>query len=217
MADSLVDYYSQRAAGYDAVWQRADPERQTEQRAIATAMQALFRKRRVLEVACGTGYWTQFLAETAASITAVDAAPAMLDLARKRDFPQPLVSWIEGDAYNLTGLGGPFEGGLANFWISHVPKRRLDGFLRGFHANLAPGAVVFLADNVFVEGLGGQLVSHPDREDTFKLRRRNDGTGQEVLKNYYGAEELNRMLTPYAAELDINVGSCFWWAQYRLP
>jgi len=38
----------------------------------------------VLELACGSGWWTPLLARRARSVTAVDAAPEMLALARQR-------------------------------------------------------------------------------------------------------------------------------------
>jgi demethylmenaquinone methyltransferase/2-methoxy-6-polyprenyl-1,4-benzoquinol methylase len=38
----------------------------------------------VLELACGTGHWTPLLAARARSVTALDAAPEVLALARRR-------------------------------------------------------------------------------------------------------------------------------------
>ena len=52
----LVDYYSRRAPEYEAMWHRDEPVRQAEQAVIASEMGRLLRGRRVLEVACGTGY-----------------------------------------------------------------------------------------------------------------------------------------------------------------
>ena len=49
-------YYAQRAAYYERVYFK--PERQADLRAIEAALPAHFAQRRVLEVACGTGWWT---------------------------------------------------------------------------------------------------------------------------------------------------------------
>ena len=65
---SLVDYYRASAPLYDGVYQK--PERQDDLREIERWVAAVFAGRRVLEVACGTGYWTRFIAATATSVTA---------------------------------------------------------------------------------------------------------------------------------------------------
>ncbi len=56
ITDQMRGYYAQRAAYYERVY--AQPERQDELRAIEAALPAVFAGRRVLEIACGTGWWT---------------------------------------------------------------------------------------------------------------------------------------------------------------
>ena len=43
--------------------------------------------------------------------------------------------------------------------------------------------IVFVADNVYVPGIGGELVRKSSSADTFKLRELGDGSKHEVLKN----------------------------------
>jgi ubiquinone/menaquinone biosynthesis C-methylase UbiE len=213
---TLPEYYSWRAPEYERMWYRDDAVRQGEQAAIVGAMKNVFGGRRVLEVACGTGYWTKFVAESAEWVCGLDASPGMLTLARAKGLSPDRVEFREGDAYALAGVPGCFNGGLANFWISHVPTARRDEFLRGFHRRLGAGAAVFLADNVYVPGLGGELVVYPGVADTFKRRALPDGSHHEVVKNYFSADELRKILTSHATELHVHVGKCFWWANYRV-
>ena len=70
MGDDLGEYYRKRAEEYEEIYHREDPIRQHEQDLITYSMQEALKDRDVLEVACGTGYCTQFLSETARSITA---------------------------------------------------------------------------------------------------------------------------------------------------
>lgn len=210
--DPLVEYYTRRAPEYESMWHRQDPARLGEQAAMASALKATCQARRVLEVACGTGYWTQFAAAAAAEVIALDLSPKMLAIAQSKNLAR--VTFVEGDAYNLANLPGPFTTGLANFWFSHVPKRRIKEFLDGFHAQLHSGARVFIADNVFVPGIGGELVSHPGMEDTFKLRQLADGSSHEVLKNYYDAARLREIFQNRGGDLDIRIGRNFWWLSY---
>ena len=82
----------------------------------------------------------------------------MLAIARSKTLPADKVEFRQGDAYALDSVPGPFDAGLANFWFSHLPKSRIDEFLTTFHARLVRGAVVFMADNVYLPGIGGELI-----------------------------------------------------------
>jgi len=97
------------------------------------------------------------------------------------------------DAYALKELEGDFNAGCANFWFSHIPKDRIEEFIRAFHHRLGKGAVVFMADNLFVEGVGGRLIRKEGDPNTYKIRELSDGSAHEILKNYYGKEELIRI------------------------
>ena len=210
--DPLVDYYTNRAPEYESIWYRDDPVRQGEQTAMALAIEAGCHGRRVLEVACGTGYWTRFAAAAATEVVALDLSPKMLALARAKNLVR--ATFIEGNAYEVANVPGPFTAGLANFWFSHIPKRRIDEFLDGFHRQLSPGARVFMADNVFVPGVGGELVSRLGTDDTFKLRELTDGSRHEVLKNYYDAAQLREFFQNRGIDLEIKIGKSFWWLSY---
>ena len=72
----MQSYYAARAGEYDTVYQK--PERQADLRQIEQWLPTVLAGETVLEVACGTGYWTQFLAPVASSIVAIDAAPETL-------------------------------------------------------------------------------------------------------------------------------------------
>ena len=78
----MQGYYAARAPEYDAIYRK--PERQTDLRAIEQWLPARFDGARVLEIACGTGYWTQFIASVARHVTALDAAPETLAIAEAR-------------------------------------------------------------------------------------------------------------------------------------
>ena len=210
--DPLADYYTNRAPEYESIWYRDDPVRQGEQTAMALAIEAGCHGRRVLEVACGTGYWTRFAAAAATEVVALDLSPKMLALARAKNLVR--ATFIEGNAYEVANVPGPFTAGLANFWFSHIPKRRIDEFLDGFHRQLSPGARVFMADNVFVPGVGGELVSRLGTDDTFKLRELTDGSRHEVLKNYYDAAQLREFFLNRGIDLEIKIGKSFWWLSY---
>ena len=59
---SLRDYYAARAAEYERIYDK--PERQQDLAAMRAAVPPLFTGRDVLEIACGTGWWTRLIART---------------------------------------------------------------------------------------------------------------------------------------------------------
>ena len=80
----------------------------------------------VLELACGTGHWTGQLLRHAGEITAVDASPEMLQIARARVESDKvrfvcadIFSWAPEQRYDVVFFGS---------WLSHVPLERFDAF-----------------------------------------------------------------------------------------
>jgi SAM-dependent methyltransferase len=211
----LRRYYDQRAPEYEQIYLPRDEQHGRELGILARELRAALAGRRVLEVACGTGYWTACAAQVAKAVTATDASLAMLAEAREKILP-PNVTLQLGDAYDLAAIDGEFDGALGMFWLSHVPRGRLRSFLDGLHARVAPGSVVFLADNVHLAGVGGELLPADAAGDTYKLRRLADGGRHRVLKNYFSEAELTDLLTKGTSDRTIRVGTHFWSARYRV-
>jgi len=213
--NDLATYYGLRASEYEQIYQREDSVRQREQAAIAQSMMAILRGRRVLEVACGTGYWTQFVVNVAKHVVAIDVSFEMLEMARAKNMPASKVEFVQADAYKLDTVAGMFDACLANFWFSHIPKARVYEFLVSLNKKLVSGSVVFMADNVYMPGVGGELITRVGSEDTFKIRKLSTGSKHLVLKNYYGEKELRAIFSPRVRELEVHVSKCFWWLSYR--
>jgi SAM-dependent methyltransferase len=94
-------YYAQRAAMYERVYHK--PERQADLRAMEAALAPLFAGRRVLELACGTGWWTPHGASQAQRWLATDINPETMALARQKRLPG-CVQFASLDAYTWQGL-----------------------------------------------------------------------------------------------------------------
>jgi SAM-dependent methyltransferase len=212
---ALRRYYDQRAPEYEEIYTPRDATHGHDLGELSRALRDALRGRRVLEVACGTGYWTAAAAQVAREVVATDTSLPMLSEARDKRLP-PHVRFCEADAYDPTPAGEGFDGALAMFWLSHVPRHRLREFLEHLHGRLAAGARVFFADNVHVSGVGGDLTAPDANGDTFKVRRLADGSRHRVLKNYFTDDELRALFEPYAEDLVFHRGRNFWSASYRL-
>jgi demethylmenaquinone methyltransferase/2-methoxy-6-polyprenyl-1,4-benzoquinol methylase len=212
-ADVMRAYYAARAAEYDRVYDK--PERQQDLRAIERWLPSVFGSKSILEVACGTGYWTRFLAPVAARITAVDASIETLNIANAR-VAAPHVQFIVGDAYRLPVAPLAFDAGFAGFWFSHVPRARVAAFLRGFHGAMASGAKVVLLDNRYVDGSSTPIAEHDAEGNTYQMRRLDDGSKHRVLKNFPSEEELRHAFAGVARELRLHEWQHFWALEYRV-
>jgi ubiquinone/menaquinone biosynthesis C-methylase UbiE len=76
-----VDYYRRRAGEHDVT---AYGDVVAARARIARLVAEMRPAGSVLEIACGTGLWTQALAGWADTVTAIDAAPEMVAIARDR-------------------------------------------------------------------------------------------------------------------------------------
>lgn len=212
MSASMQDYYAARAPEYDRVYLK--PERQADLRAIEAWLPTRFEGARVLEVACGTGYWTRFLAPVAVSVLGVDAAEETLAIARSR-VAEGSVRFQAGDAYALPASEPRCNAAFAGFWFSHVPKSRVREFLAGLSAVLAPGSSVVLLDNRYVQG-SSSPVSEPDAAgDTWQARPLADGSVHRVLKNFPAEADLHGDVAGLGSVVEYRAWPYFWALHYR--
>jgi SAM-dependent methyltransferase len=209
--EALLQYYEARAEHYDGIYAGSPPPWVA---LMVADLQRTLTGRRVLEVACGTGHWTELAAAVAEHVTAADASPAMRAIAATTLAECANVRIAAADAYRLEDVGRDFTGGLAMQWLSHVPRARWPEFLTGWHACLVPGAQVFLADNQLTPPWDALLVQ--DGADSYEPRELPDGTEHLVLKNYPSEGELRVLFAPYE-DLRITMGERWWWLSYRLP
>jgi 2-polyprenyl-3-methyl-5-hydroxy-6-metoxy-1,4-benzoquinol methylase len=81
----------------------------------------------VLEIACGTGLWSEHLARHATHLTAIDTAPEVIDLNRQRLENQDHVSYEQADIFNWQPPKR-YDAVFFSFWISHVPADHFELF-----------------------------------------------------------------------------------------
>lgn len=206
-------YYAARAPIYDEVYLR--PERQDDLRWLRDRIGPWFAGRAVLEVACGTGYWTQFIAPAATRMTATDALDEPLAFARLRPGTGK-VTFLRADAYALPATLGSFDAAFAGLWISHVPVTRRREFLAGLHARLLPGARVVLVDNTEAQCARLPIAGRDDDGNTYQQRPLPDGSTHRVLKNFPSEQELRALLDDASSGAQYWRGGHFWALSYAV-
>jgi ubiquinone/menaquinone biosynthesis C-methylase UbiE len=196
-------YYRARAPEYDEWWQRRDRydwgeeqllEWQRQVAVLDDALTAFGATGSVLELAEGTGWWTERLARTADRLTVVDSSPEVLALNRER-VGRSDVNYVVADLFDWQA-DSRYDVVFFSFWLSHVPRRRVGGFWSLLDSCLAPSGRVFLIDN--------RNDPQPERaaKDAFvikydtdlHLRRVKDGSEYRVVSVMYEPGELQSLI-----------------------
>lgn len=211
----MKDYYAARAKEYDRIYLK--PERQQDLRELEAWLPLEFSERHVIEIAAGTGYWTQFLIKEAKSLVALDSANETFEVARSRlgaDAEQ--VRWIVGDAYDIPQPASLYDAAFAGFWFSHVPIARQRAFLEGLNRVLSPGATVVLLDNLYVEGSSTPISELDAEGNTYQIRPLADGSEHCVLKNFPTQTHMHELIEGLGVNAAFKRWQYFWAFQYTV-
>lgn len=212
----MVSYYRDRAEEYDKGAYEANkrPEIQPDIQATTRILQEVFAGKSVLEIAAGTGFWTEKIAQTARSITATDINQSMVNVARTKQYPKGNVTFRAADLYTLDGI--PLHEGLfGGFIFSHILKQDLNRFIDTINKYVVPGGTIVLMDN------NRKINQNQDRTDehgnNYRLRTLEDGSKHEIVKNYPTEQELKDLLRTRSTGIDFKNLEYYWILIYRTP
>jgi 2-polyprenyl-3-methyl-5-hydroxy-6-metoxy-1,4-benzoquinol methylase len=181
-----IDYYRRRAGEYDAT---AYGDVTAARARIARLVAEMRPAGNVLEIACGTGLWTEALARWADTLTAIDAAPEAVAIARDRVRPAR-VSFEVADVFTWDP-GARFDVIFFSAWLSHVPASRFGQFWQVLERLLIRnGRVLFIDEHVDEHGKETYV---PGRDEVIE-RRLNDGSTFRVIKNFVDPQEMELRL-----------------------
>ena len=194
-------YYQARAPEYDAWflrqgrYDRGEAHRaqwEAEVERLEQALATFAPTGDVLELACGTGWWTERLSKYGASLTAVDASPEVLELNKKR-LPSARIDYVQADLFSWRPER-TFDTVFFSFWLSHVPPERLEGFWDTVRRCLNPGGRVFFIDSRYTSDATAKDHTLNSPEAHSVTRRLDDGQTFEIVKVFYEPERLEAQL-----------------------
>lgn len=205
-----VAYYRERAGEYDEWWFRTGRyDHGAELNAawhadVATVEGALCawlearRPRNALELACGTGLFTRWVAPRVEHLTALDASPEVQAINRARvasanvDYAlADLFAWEPDRRYDLVFM---------SFWLSHVPDDRFAQFWRRVRAALADGGAAYVIDSGWDTTSTAKNHARPDREAGIAERKLNDGSEYRIVKIFHEPVDLAHRLAALGLE-----------------
>ena len=207
----LKDYYRRRAPVYDDVY--TYPERQDDLRFLEQYVSRQFDGNDVIEIAAGTGYWTQFVSQRARTILAMDITQEALAQIKGRHITCPIQTRVS-DAYALDDIEEGFDGAFAGLWFSHIPLKRQREWLQMLHSRLDPGSTVLLLDNSAAQCEQWPVTSTDEDGNTFQERTTNSGERFSVLKNFPGEAELVELIAGLGHDHQFRQLDHFWLFQY---
>jgi SAM-dependent methyltransferase len=205
-------YYAERAPSYEEIYNK--PERQDELDELHELVQEALFGQKVLELACGTGYWTAQYAEMAESVLATDINPALLDIARAKPFGEN-VRFELMDAF-APQVDSPVTACFAGFWWSHVMRQDQIPFLEKLRAAVGKDTWLMMLDNSYVEGSSTSIARTDLQGNTFQIRKLPNGDSYEILKNFPTDSALRKKLSVMAREIRIVRMEHFWMLTCRL-
>ena len=206
LAEQLT-YYRARAPEYDRWWYRTyeyvlPPERKAEWdeevARLEVAIDEMAPQGDVLELACGTGLWTERLARHATHITAIDGSPEALALNRARLSHAP-VDYVEADLF-AWHAESTYDVVFFSFWLSHIPAAEFEDFWSRIAGALRPGGRAIFIDNRWGDGTAS--ASTALSTSGVQTRDLSDGRTYRIVKLYYEPGELAARLRDVGWESD---------------
>ena len=217
--EEMAGYYRARATEYDEWFERrgrydqgpaANARWFAEAAEAFAALDALAMGGDVLELASGTGIWTERLLRTAASVTAVDASPEMVAINRAR-VADDRVQYVLADLFAWRPAR-VYDGVCFGFWLSHVPRERLDAFLGMVASALRPGGALFFVDSQSQRASSATSLDQrrPQAGTQLMTRWLNDGREYRIVKNFYDPALLTERCAAVALEVAVRETSTYF-------
>ena len=199
-----VQYYRDRAGEYEDWWFRrarydhgaaANAAWFAEAARVQADLERFDPAGRVLELACGTGLWTERLAAYATHVTAIDASLEVLQIAAAKTRAANVVNvdFLEADLFAWEP-NGTYDVCFFSFWLSHVPSERSRSFWEKVRRALAPGGRVYLIDSARSHQASARDHTLQDPDDEMMLRRLADGREYHIVKHWFEADALRLQL-----------------------
>lgn len=198
LADKVIEYYAERAHVYDETAGYTDEVAEELRGPVKERYRRLFAGHDVLEIACGSGYWTRVVGEVANSVLAVDINESMIAQARRRCRHLPQARFQTCDAFSLQGISGRFTAAFAVWWWSHIPRSEITSFLIALHSKLVPGALVLFTDQLRYDCPSRRVDADGN---VIESRSLPDGRTFDVVKNFPTSAEVAEALGTTASNV----------------
>lgn len=205
-------YYSRRADEYESVYDK--PERQSELSELRELIRQFAAGGHVLDVACGTGYWTSVVAAAAEYVHGVDISFETLRIAKAKEYPKHNVTFTRGDVHSASYRCGAFSAAIAGFFLSHIPRDEVVRFVENLVTNVGVGSRFLLFDNLYVPGSSTAISRQDSAGNTYQTRKLMDGSQFQIMKNFFNATELRDLGACVGRDVSVEIRKFYWILEF---
>jgi ubiquinone/menaquinone biosynthesis C-methylase UbiE len=216
--EETKEYYRQRASQF-ADWHRHTGEYEdgppldqsyfNEAKVLFDAVESEHLIGNVLEIASGTGIWTEAVIKTADALTALDSSKEMLEKCTARLGTNPKIRYVVADFFDWIP-DREYDAVTFSFMISHVPASKLDEFVLKLSRCLRHGGKVFFVDQQ-TQAVKNEELQQPGGEVAWRTLQ--NGRRFKVFKHFYTSEEIQESFLGHGLKIKItNTPTHFFYA-----
>jgi ubiquinone/menaquinone biosynthesis C-methylase UbiE len=212
----MLAYYNERAPEYEDAYTLGtgtasipDPGVFVTEAKLLTEIVREFAEGRMIDLACGTGYWLPSYAERCSHITLFDQSEKMLAECRRKldrlDLGDRSVA-IQGDFFDYEFGSIRYDCALVGFFLSHLTESQEPRLFDALRAMLGSSGRFLLLDSAWSDERA-RFNNKTERQQ----RHLNDGTSFEIYKRYCDQADVLGWATKYGATLRMeHFGTAFF-------
>lgn len=208
-----AEYYKKRANEYELIYQK--PERQDDLFKIEKYLENQFQNKKIIELGCGTGFWTQKLARTCESILAIDINKEVIEIAQQKSYLKQNVTFEIKDLIQLGNREQKLEGLFGGFIWSHIKKEEVQNFLKICLQQISHSSELIFIDNKYVAGSSTPINRMDEKGNKYQRRVLKSGEEYEVVKNFPDRKEFAEMIRHDIREFEWIELDYYWIAKFK--
>lgn len=214
LSQDIKEYYANIANSIDNVYKKN--HYRTDLKNISNWLKKEFSNKTIIDIACGTGFWTQKISEIATSVMGIDVNESCIELAKSRHYPRYNVFFEIQDIFNIK-IKQKFDCIFGGSIYSHIKIEDLGDFIKKV-SDLAKigGSIVFI-DNRYSPSNGLKIDQTDDFGNTYQVRyAKNSDKKYLIIKNYPTISLLEEILGNNVKNIEFIEYEYFWLLRYKI-
>jgi ubiquinone/menaquinone biosynthesis C-methylase UbiE len=204
----MLRYYDERASEYEEAYTLGtgtasinDPKVFQTEIADLPAIVRRFASGRLIDLACGTGYWLGHYVERCSDITLFDQSEKMLIESRAKVDRLRIADrclFLQGDFFDYEFDRQAYDCALLGFFLSHLTEAQEPLVFDALRSMLRPSGRFLVLDSVWSDERA-RFNTKVERQQ----RRLNDGSLFEIYKRYCDRADIARWSAQYGMAVHI--------------
>ncbi|MDD5622964.1 MAG: class I SAM-dependent methyltransferase [Actinomycetota bacterium] len=208
----MMQYYDERAKEYDLIYSGKGPASLKKDPYLRdvekiSSIVGGYGDGRIIDIACGTGFWFPKYSKNCVDFTFVDQSKKMLEECKKRVISSGYIDrakFIQMDVLNLK-LDTNFDSAIIGFLLSHFTEGQESRFFSLLKDILADDGTFLVLDSAWTD----ERKKVKSKEDA-QERKLADGRKFKIYKKYFDEKDLYKIAEKNGFKiLDIYFGEAF--------